>query len=282
MRARFSLFNLALSAATLLVWTSYAAADAGTQKATTGAESTKATTGVGGFDIWAKERDDAHNEDGANQPRPISHSAGHWVSAQVCGLGGRSTCSSPLLCADGQPMVHTWFQEPSGARHDESDWCPDKPRRLGRLPAAAQIEDAFRRLPLPASPLHIQPGGGKTRVNFDTIFYTTNSPFARTIQLLGHRVVFHVTPTTYTWNWGDGHTDQTGWPGQPYEQAVPISDDITHRYESDATFRPRLDTTYSATYAVDGGPSRPVEGTVTIQGSPTSLKADTYTPVLVD
>lgn len=185
------------------------------------------------------------------------------------------------MCPDGSVPRDVWYETADGqVLYEHQSACAPATRR--QQLTSARVEDAFRRLPLPASPLHIQPGGGRTRVNFDTIFYTTNSPFTRTIQLLGHRVVFRVTPTTYTWNWGDGHTDQTGWPGQPYEQAVPISDDITHRYESEATFRPRLDTTYSATYAVDGSPSRPVEGTVTIQGSPTSLKADTYTPVLVD
>jgi hypothetical protein len=44
---------------------------------------------------------------------------------------------------------------------------------------------------------------------------------------------------------------------------------------------PRVDTTYSAEFRVDGGAWREVAGTVTIPGSPVQLDVVTARPVLV-
>lgn len=206
---------------------------------------------------------------------------GHWVTRPLCDLGGLSICRKPSECPGGHIRMETWYQTDAGeVLYEHAAPCSRHAARRPRL-TPGRIDDAFRRLPLPPSPLHIQPSGGRTRVNFDTIFFTTAKPFTRGVRLLGHRIAFSISPATYTWTWGDGQVARTTWPGRAYAPAVPISDDITHRYESVATFRPRLDTTYAATYSVDGGPPRSVPGTVTIQGAPATLEVHAYRPVLV-
>jgi hypothetical protein len=56
---------------------------------------------------------------------------------------------------------------------------------------------------------------------------------------------------------------------------------ITHQYtDANVTVHPRVDTTYSAEYSVDGQPFQPVIGTVTIDGAPVSLQVVEARPVL--
>ncbi|MCW2775598.1 MAG: hypothetical protein JWN91_3924, partial [Nocardioides sp.] len=98
---------------------------------------------------------------------------------------------------------------------------------------------AFRRLPLPASELVVQPPGGRTLVNFATNFYTENGEFMRTVSLLGQRVELRIWPAGYGWRFGDGATRQTVGAGSPYPDL-----EITHRYLSRGRVAPRVDTTY--------------------------------------
>jgi len=131
---------------------------------------------------------------------------------------------------------------------------------------------AFQRIPLPDSDVVIQPPGGETLVNLDTIFSTQADGFTETVGLLGHRVDFDITPARFTWINGDGTTQVTDWAGKPWAKGTPLAEFITHRYDdADRTVRPRVDTTWTAQYRVDGGPWRDVGGTVTIEGDPFDL-----------
>ena len=84
------------------------------------------------------------------------------------------------------------------------------------------VERAFKRLSWPSSELVVQPPNGKTLVNFDTNFYTTNTqPSTRTVTLLGQRVTVEATPTQYTWHFGgrrgrpQHHRPRRRLPGPP-------------------------------------------------------------------
>ena len=51
---------------------------------------------------------------------------------------------------------------------------------------------------------------GRTLINFDTNFYTTNThPTTQTVTLIGQQVTIEATPTEYTWHFGSGEGDQT-------------------------------------------------------------------------
>ena len=138
------------------------------------------------------------------------------------------------------------------------------------------VTTAFRELPLPASELVVEPPNGRTLVNFDTNFYTEQPAFDRTVTLLGRRVDLRIWPSQFRWVFGDGSEFPTSSPGAPYPDLL-----ITHRYLQRGGVSPRVDTTYSARFRVDGGTWRDVDGTVTIPGAPVALRVITATPVLV-
>ncbi|MEP9382663.1 hypothetical protein [Nocardioides sp. KR10-350] len=179
-------------------------------------------------------------------------------------------------------MQHRWLETSDGAHHYDSEYCPSTGGRPAQ-PALTigRITEAFKRIYLPAAPLKIDPPHGKTLVNLDTVFYTTQKPFTRTIHLLGHRIDFRIRASRYTWHFGDGHWTVTDNPGKPFTTQAAHVHDISHKYLSRDTFQPSLDTTYTADFRVDGGAWRDVNGTVTIQGPTQNITAVTATPVLV-
>lgn len=138
------------------------------------------------------------------------------------------------------------------------------------------IAAAFGRIPLPPSELIIQPPNGRTLVNFDTNFYTETDTFSRTVRLLGQQVEFRISPSQFGWRFGDGETMTSASAGAPYPDL-----EITHNYRQRGGVSPSVDTTYSADFRVDGGPWRPVPGTVTIAGATMALDVVEATPTLV-
>ncbi|MFC6287618.1 hypothetical protein ACFP3Q_14620 [Nocardioides sp. GCM10027113] len=156
----------------------------------------------------------------------------------------------------------------------------------GEGPTAQQVTQAdvlraFQRVPVPASRVSIQPPGGVTLVNLDTIFSTQAQPFTRTIGLLGHRVELDIRPAEFRWVNGDGTVQVTDWPGKPWRRGTPVHELITHRYDdADPRLQARVDTTWTARYRVDGGPWQDVGGTVTTTGEPFDLAVRSAAPHL--
>jgi hypothetical protein len=138
------------------------------------------------------------------------------------------------------------------------------------------VAAALKAIPLPPSVLQIQPINGRTLVNFDTNFYTATRAFDRTVPLLGQQVDLHIVPSGFGWRFGDGDSMTTEEPGAPYPDLQ-----VTHRYLRKGKVAPSVDTTYTATYSVNGGPWADVPGSVTIPGGPVELQVLTATPTLV-
>ncbi|MDQ4052135.1 MAG: hypothetical protein M3237_05465, partial [Actinomycetota bacterium] len=134
----------------------------------------------------------------------------------------------------------------------------------------------LRRIPLPPSKLVVQPPNGRTLVNFETNFYTESEPFTRSVTLLDQRVQLEITPASFGWRFGDGESRSTSSPGSAYPDL-----EVTHRYLRKGRVAASVDTTYTASYRVNGGPSQPVPGSVTIPGAPVSLQVVTASPQLV-
>jgi hypothetical protein len=122
----------------------------------------------------------------------------------------------------------------------------------------------------------IQPPKGRTLVNFETNFYTERAGFDRSVRLLGRRVDLRIWPSGFRWVFGDGAELASASAGAPYPDLV-----ITHAYLRRGGVSPRVDTTYSARFRVDGGAWRAVDGTVTIPGVSVPLEVVTASPVLV-
>ncbi len=121
----------------------------------------------------------------------------------------------------------------------------------------------------------IQPPNGRTLVNFDTNFYTERPAFTRVVTLLGQRVTLRIEAASFTWHFGTGEARTTTTPGARYPRLL-----VTHRYQRTGDYRPRVDTTYTATFRVGGGAWRPVPGSVTITGPTVGLEAVEARPVL--
>ncbi|WP_182375930.1 PKD domain-containing protein [Nocardioides sp. WS12] len=195
----------------------------------------------------------------------------------MCAVKVGAVCGRNLTCTTeaGKPGVFyqvTVNGEPSGRR------C------IGAAEANAagaitpgQVLEAMRRLKWPASPLVVQPPNGLTLVNFDTIFYTTGTaPVTRSVTLLGQRITIEATPSEYHWTFGDQESLKTTDPGAPYPALA-----ITHNYLRTGTYAVSLDTTYSGRFRVGNGAWQDIAGTVTVQGTPETLRAIEATPKLV-
>ena len=146
--------------------------------------------------------------------------------------------------------------------------------------SAAMVATAFRYVPLPESTLIVQPPGGHTLVNFETNFYTTAPdilPRPTAVRILGQVVQLRVEPATFTWDFGDGTRRTTTERGAPYPDL-----ELTHSYQRKGRVGVRLHTTYRAWWRMtDTAPWQAVEGTVTITGTPQSLRVLTAQPTLV-
>lgn len=144
-----------------------------------------------------------------------------------------------------------------------------------------RILEAFRRVPLPTTPLEVQPPGGRTLVNFDTILHTDAEPFRESVQLLNRTVEFDIEPSEFTWSLGDGTSFTTTDPGRTWREGLSMSEYVSHRYEEAGDVDLQLTTTWSARWRVGGGPWRPVQGTVDTTSPPVSLDVVTARPQLV-
>lgn len=197
---------------------------------------------------------------------------GTWHQETFCSSGACAGCNDN----PGVPLVHIWFVTSDGVTTYDWTGCPESGSLAPPQVTESIVANAFRRIPLPASPLNIQPPGGKTLVNFDTNFYTEQQSLDRTVRLLGQRVDLHITVAAYTWRFDDGQKLRTSKPGAPYPHLQ-----ITHNYLQKGGYAPSLDTTYVADYRVNGGAWHTVPGSVTIEGDPERLTAVEARPVLV-
>ncbi len=192
-------------------------------------------------------------------------------------------CGDQLPCGQVGQVFNVWAHYPDGTSQLEGTYCYEE----GEVAAQPQVmpglvAEALRRVLLPESRILVQPPDGRTLVNLDTIFRTEAEPFTERVRLLGQRVDLRIEPTTYTWRHGDGTSSQSDWPGMAYEKGVPIERFLTHRYlDADVTVRPSVDTTWSATYRVNGGAWLEVPETVTMSGSSVALRVIEATPTLV-
>lgn len=120
--------------------------------------------------------------------------------------------------------------------------------------------EEFRRLPLPAPAVHMQPDTGWVLVNKETIAYTDPTPVTLTTQLLGRTVTVEATPSRFTYEWGDGSRPVvTSDPGAPYPAF-----DVFHVYEDLGSVAITITTEWSGRYQVEGDPQwREVTGTAT-------------------
>lgn len=195
------------------------------------------------------------------------------------GCGDQQTCGT-----DGE-LFDVWAHLPDGSTYISGQFCSDAgdPVAAATAPVLTpgRILEAFRRIPLPEAPLEVQPPGGETLVNFDTILHTQAEPFTETVQLLGRQVTFDISPASFTWSLGTGETMTTTDPGRPWARGVPMDQYVSHRYTEAGPVTLDLTTTWGARWRLGNGPWRDVDGAVTMTSPAQDLQVRTAQPQLV-
>jgi hypothetical protein len=194
-----------------------------------------------------------------------------YLSAYPCGVDAEGISPSdtpcgprndPLLppdCGRAEPVRPLWYRTRQPGSAVWSDWqmaygwtCPAD--HLPQLTA----ED-FQRLEIAAPALTVQPNRGWVLVNKETIVYSDDATQTLHTALLGHPVTVRATPTSWHWDYGDGHTATTKSPGRPYPDQT-----VWHTYTALGTRHVTLTVTWSGSYSYDETPGwRPVDGTAT-------------------
>ena len=195
---------------------------------------------------------------------------------------GDATCfgfGAPVCDETETPRAPRWTRSrvlPSGAW---SEWSlQDYGACVGPgAPVPVLTAEDFRRLPLPAPTLHVQPDGDWVLVNVETIVYTDPTPVTLTTDLLGYEVTVEATPQEFTYDWGDGHSTTTRDAGRPYPAL-----DVVHRYERPGRVAITLTTQWSGRYRVAGDPQwRDVTGTAQTSVAGPALDVEERTSRLV-
>lgn len=125
----------------------------------------------------------------------------------------------------------------------------------------ALILEAFQSLPVEASPITYQPDGDWAAVNMDFIVYTDNDQQLLDTTILDIPVAFQLTPSHWTWDFGDGSPAvPASRPGAPYPNHT-----ISHVYSSATDgVTVSLTTLWTGQFQIAGtGDWYPVNGFVT-------------------
>lgn len=209
----------------------------------------------------------------ADYTASASSGDGHtWVVTIQCGNGG--ICAEQVECNEnGQTgFVHDVYMDGT----DVGDVCvPDD--EVDAVNIAQLILREFKRISWPASRLVVQPPNGKTLVNLETNFYTTDDKaVVNDVSIANQQVTIEAFPTTYAFNFGDGTSTSTASPGKPYPAL-----DVSHTYARTGVVSVSLDTTYSGRYRIGGGDWVNIPETLTVPGATQDLEVVEAAPQLV-
>ena len=249
----------------------------------------KARTDQDSAELWAQQRARVAQDAHSGTAQSISQHKARLLRAFVPACEGNrpnSPDSLGTLCPTAVTMcVNTpdprdlgyWvFTAPAGPPAPTADdWhatgeyaCrsaadPNDPQAA---PDPVVTAEDFRRLPIPAAAIKIQPPNRRTLINIPTNLYANASQVILPTTVLGQAVRVRATPQRFHWTYGDGSIRTTTDPGGPY----PVLR-TAHTYRRPGTRALALTTTYSGEYSVAGGPWLPIDGVATVNSPGTDL-----------
>jgi hypothetical protein len=206
-----------------------------------------------------------------------------WRVRQICKDPGRTpegACFNPQECTTAAGEAGTRYNVYRDGAHAGTACLSAGEKESIEAPPDIRllVTEAFETLDWHPSELTVQPPGGRTLVNFETNFYTTNSkPTSIPVRLVESNVVVTARPIAYRWNFGDGMSITTAGPGSPYPNL-----DVAHAYEQVETVAVSVDTQYGdASFTVDGGPPESIPSTLWVAGEAQDLQIVEALPQLV-
>jgi hypothetical protein len=179
-------------------------------------------------------------------------------------------------------MYWIYLGPPGVARPAPDQWVPAgqvclAPQQAAGPQVPVVTAEDFRRLPLPAGRVHVQPGSGRTLLNVPTNVYVEAGVAVLPTTVLGFPVRVRATPVEYLWGFGDGDQLRTTDPGAPYPDLR-----TTHTYTVPGTVSLTLTTVYRGEYSVAGGAWLPIDGTASVNSPAQSLTVIEARARLVD
>jgi hypothetical protein len=193
------------------------------------------------------------------------------VAATLCpqndaGQAATATEAAPvwlrmrLFLRETQPVTGPW--ELTGSA------CVPVGADSGSQPSLLELAvRQWRRVEIPVPGLQVQPPGGRTLVNLDTIVFTDGAPREWPVRLLGRDVTIRAIPVSYRWRFGDGENRVTDDPGAAYPAQT-----VWHVFTEPGPTWASVDVTYRGEFQVDGaGGWIPIPGRVTRPGTPVAL-----------
>lgn len=225
--------------------------------------------------------------DSSSSSAPAQAASGITYSLEsVCergsgeGAPGFYGCGGQSRCGTNGDEYWVWEHAPGGSRIVGITCVEAGEAAPAEVLTPGRISEAFKRIPVPTPQVGVNPVGGRTLVNFDTIFHTQAESFTTTVTLLRRQVTFDITPSEFTWRTGQGDFTTTE-PGREYRASLPMSAYVTYRYLRAGRVDLGLDTTWTARWRVGSGPWQPVNGTVTTSSPSVPLEVVTARPQLV-
>lgn len=213
-----------------------------------------------------------------------------WTQQPACDTVGASGCLQAYRCPDGSPAITWEGRDKDGVLRAVDTQCPGESPPTGAAPTTpvdipGAVLRAFERVDLPKSTINVQPPGGETLVNLPTILSTSAERHQIAVRLneVNLDITLEVWPTSFVWHHGDGTSQETTTPGKPWTEGADTADLITHTYaKTSEGLDLSVDTTWSAQFQIAGQPGwRPVDGTVTITGTPVTVAVLEAKPQLV-
>jgi hypothetical protein len=170
---------------------------------------------------------------------------------------------------DGEIMMRIYYQwEENGPWELVSTRCmgadedPEAP-----VITPDQVRNWLQNGWLPKSAVAVNPGNGRTLINFATIFYADGRMrYLETHPVPGGNVQVDARATSFAWTWGDGSSGTTSTPGEAYARGKPMSSYVTHEYTELGQYQVSVAVTWSVDFWINGAAQEPL--TVTLQGTP--------------